>query len=77
MEINWSPVQTLRKMPVPTVDETSDTLLRTHRTMTRVRLSIMPLATIEAPKHMAQRMSQMVLSMPAIPPVDTSSFSSA
>ena len=42
-----------------------------------VMLSIMPLATITAPKHMAQTMSQIVFSMPAIPPVDTSSLSSA
>lgn len=45
--------------------------------MTCVKLSIIPLATMAAPKHIAHRMSQMVFSIPAMPPVETSSFSEA
>jgi hypothetical protein len=45
--------------------------------ITPVMLSIIRLATIEAPKHIAQSISQMVFSMPAIPLVDTSSLSEA
>ena len=74
--MNWSPVVMLRKRPVLAVDATSPTRLRTQLITTRVILSIIPLATMTAPKHMAQRMSQMVLSIPVMPPVDTNSFSS-
>jgi hypothetical protein len=75
MDMNWSPVVILRKIPVPTVDEISPTRLRMNRMTTPVMLSIIPLATIEAPKHMAQSISQIVYSMPAMPRVDTSSLS--
>ena len=77
MEMNWSPVVILRKMPVPTVDDTRLTRLRMKRMTIFVMLSIIRLATIAAPKHMAQRMSQMVLSMPAMPLVEISSLSEA
>ena len=77
MEMNWSPVVILRKMPVPTVDDTRLMRLRMKRMTIFVMLSIIRLATIAAPKHMAQRMSQMVLSMPAIPLVEISSLSEA
>ena len=77
IEINWSPVVIFKKMPVPTVEPTRLTRLFTQRRMTCVKLSIIPLATMAAPKHIAHRMSQMVFSMPAMPPVDTSSFSEA
>ena len=77
MEIYWSPVVILRKIPVPTVDETRLMRLRMNRMITPVMLSIIRLATIEAPKHIAQSISQMVFSMPAIPLVDTSSLSEA
>ena len=75
--INWSPVATFRNKPVLAVEATRPTLLRTQLITTFVILSIMPLATIAAPKHMAHTISQMVFSMPAMPPVDTSSFNSA
>ncbi len=75
MEINWSPVVMFRKIPVPTVDETKLNLLCIKRTMTRVILSIIPLATIAAPKHMAQSINHIVFSIPAIPFVEISSFS--
>ena len=72
--MNWSPVAVFRKMPVPTVEATRLTRVRTQRIMTLVMLSSMPLATIAAPKHIAQIISQMVFSIPAIPPVETRSF---
>ena len=75
--MNWSPVVILRKMPVPTVDDTRLMRLWMKRMTTFVMLSIIRLATIAAPKHMAQRMSQMVLSMPAMPLVEISSLSEA
>ena len=76
MDMNWSPVVRFRKMPVPTVDDTKLRRVFTKRMMTFVMLSIILLATIAAPKHIAQRISQMVLSMPDMPLVDTNSFSS-
>ena len=75
MDMNWSPVVRLRKRPVLAVVATRPKRWRAKRMMTRVMLSIMPLATITAPKHMAQRMSQIVLSMPDIPPVEIRSLS--
>ena len=75
--MNWSPVVKFRKIPVLTVDETSVKRERTHRIMTLVILDIMPLATMAAPKHIAQIISQMVFNMPFMPPVDTKSLSAA
>ena len=71
---NWSPITRLSKTPDVTVLQTSDTVLwMLFRSMWVMAWS-MPLATIHEPKHMAQRMSQMVLSMPAIPRVATRSL---
>ena len=77
MEMNWSPVERLRKRHVPTVEETRLKQLFAIRMMTWVMLVIIRLATIAEPKNMAQRMSHIVLSIPAIPPVETSSLSEA
>ena len=74
IEMDWSPVARFKNMPVPTVEETSDTRFFTKRRTTLVRLSNMRLATMEPPKHMEHMMSQIVLSIPAIPPVLTNSL---
>ena len=68
--MNWSPVVRLRKRPVHVVAPTKLKRLRAYCMMMRVMDSIMPLATIAAPKHIAEMMSQMVLSIPDIPPVE-------
>lgn len=74
IEMYWSLVTMFRSIPVQTVDATRPNVLRMKRMTTEVMLWSIPLATITPPKHMAQRMSQMVLSIPAIPPVDTRSL---
>ena len=61
----------LSSRPVTTWDVTSEKRPRTMRRSTRVMPSTIPPACMQAPKHMAQRMSHMVLSMPAMPRVET------
>ena len=59
MLINWSPVVRLSSKPESTVEPTSEKRVRTQRTITAVKLWIMPLASMAAPKHLAQMMSQL------------------
>lgn len=74
MDMYWSLVTIFKMKPVPTVAATRPNVLLISRRRRLVRLNNIPLATITPPKHMAQRISHMVFSIPAIPPVDTSSF---
>ena len=75
IEIYWSAVQRLKKMPAPTVEATAEKARRTKRRKTEVSAPSIPLPVITPPKHMAQMMSHTVLSMPAMPRVATSSSS--
>ena len=72
MERNWSPMMRLSNTPETTVEQTKERVLQMPRSSAWVMLLSMPLATMHEPKHMAQRMSQIVSSMPAIPRVATS-----
>lgn len=76
MEIYWSAVQMLRNSPDATVDVTSPTVRFIKRRNTEVMLPNIPLAAIAPPKHMAQRISQIVFIMPDMPRVATRLFSS-
>ena len=73
--IYWSAVVRLRNSPEQTVDATTLTLPFMKRTKTEVMLPSIPLAVMAPPKHMAQRISQTVFIMPAIPRVETRSVS--
>lgn len=72
MEMNWSPVVKLRNSPESTVEVTRLVQFRMNDIKALVMLLTMPAATMALPKKTEQRMSQMVLSIPTIPPVDTS-----
>ena len=59
-------------MPFITVDDTNPTLVFIRRrNMAERKLRNIPHAVIAPPNIMAERMSHMVLSMPAMPDVDT------
>ena len=60
-----------------TVEATRLSRVRTQLMTTLMMLSIIPLATMAAPKHMAQMMSHIVFSIPAMPPVETKSLSAS
>ena len=75
IEIYWSAVQRLKKIPDPSVEATAEKVRRTNFRKTAVSEPSMPLPVITPPKHMAQMMSHTVLSMPAMPRVATSSSS--
>ena len=75
IEMYWSAVQRLKKMPAPTVEATAEKARCTKRRKSSVSERSMPLPVITPPKHMAQMMSHTVLSMPAMPRVATSSSS--
>ena len=77
MLINWSPVVRLSNNPELTVVDTSPVRELMRFISTCVRLSSIPLAIIAAPKLMAQIINHTVLSIPAIPPVDTRSLRAA
>ena len=70
----WSAVTIFKNKPEHTVDATMPTLRFIKRRNTDVRLSSIPLAVMEPPKHMAQMISQIVFIMPAIPRVATKLF---
>lgn len=74
IEIYWSAVQRLKKMPAPTVDATAEKVRRTQRRKIAVSDRSMPLPVITPPKHMAQMISQIVFIIPAIPRVATKLF---
>ena len=74
---NWSPITKLSNTPDVTVEQTSDTVLWMLFRRTWVMAWSMLLATMQEPKHMAQRMSQMVSSIPAMPRVATKSLMEA
>ena len=71
IERNWSPITILSSKPEHTVDVTRLTVLCMARSNMRVRLFSIWLVTMQLPKHMAQSMSHTVLSIPAMPRVDT------
>ena len=62
----WSALTTLRKTPEKAVLATSETVPRTSRSKACIMLSSILVAVIAAPKDIAQRIIQMVFSMPAI-----------
>lgn len=70
----WSAVTIFKNKPEHTVDATMPTLRFIKRRNTDVRLSSIPLAVMEPPKHMAQMISQIVFIIPAIPRVATKLF---
>ena len=74
MDMYWSAVTIFKNKPEHTVDATMPTLRFIKRRNTDVRLSSIPLAVMEPPKHMAQMISQIVFIMPAIPRVATKLF---
>ena len=72
IEIYWSPVMRFMAIPLKTVAETSPTrVLTMRRAMALRKLRSMPQAVRAPPKIMAERISQMVSSMPDMPRVDT------
>ena len=73
----WSAVTIFKNKPEHTVDATMPTLRFIKRRNTDVRLSSIPLAVMEPPKHMAQMISQIVFIMPAIPRVATKLFNAS
>ena len=77
MPIYWSATVVLSISPVATVDDTVEMRPRAKRVNSLVMPAVMPPAVIVAPKHMAQRMSHTVESIPSIPLVATSSSSIA
>lgn len=68
---NWSPIIKLSSTPEATVEHTSEAVPLMPFSIICVMLLNIPLATMHEPKHMAQRMSHTVLSMPTIPRVAT------
>ena len=64
-------------MPVANVAPTAVVGRCANRIISRVIAPIIPLPVITPPKHIAQRISQIVLSIPPIPLVDTRSFRAA
>lgn len=74
MDMYWSAVTIFKNKPEHTVDATMPTLRFIKRRNTDVRLSSIPLAVMEPPKHMAQMISQIVFIIPAIPRVATKLF---
>ena len=77
MEMYWSAVTMLNKIPEPTVDATRLKVRRTKLRNTREIPAKKPLADITPPKHIAQSISHIVLNIPLIPRVATSSSSIA
>ena len=69
--MNWSPVTMLRKTPDEAVAPTSFVLVFAALIITNVMLSTIRLAIMTLPNSMAHIISQMVLSIPAIPRVAT------
>ena len=67
----------LKKMQVAAVEAIKEPTRCTLRIMDSAKTLSMPLSSIIPPKTMAQTISQMVLSIPAIPRVTRSSFTSA
>lgn len=72
MDMNWSPVVKLRNSPEKTVDVTRLVRFLINDIKALVMLLTIPAATMALPKKTEHRMSQMVLSMPTMPPVETS-----
>ena len=68
----WSPHTVFKNEPTQTVDATVDTVERANRKKMFVILFIIFVASIDAPKIIAQIISQIVLIIPAIPFVETS-----
>ena len=69
MDRYWSETMPLRAVPVMTVDATSPVRVRVKGFSSWARRAIMPLACMHAPKHIAQRIRNTVLSMPSMPRV--------
>ena len=65
MLMYWSAVARLRNIPEPTVDATTLTVFFMNRTNTEVMLPSIPLAVIAPPKHMAQIMSHITVTLQA------------
>ena len=72
----WSADTMFRNTPVKAVVATNETTPRTRRSNAFMIVSNIPVAVIAAPNSMAQIISQMVSSIPAIPRVATRSFNS-
>ena len=77
IERYWSHTARLKNIPAPSVEPTRPARLRVSGSTTEHILSSRPPAFRQAPKHMAQSMSQMVLSMPCMPRVATRALTAA
>ena len=73
----WSAVVRFSNKPEQTVELTSEKVDFIILRKIDVMLSIMPLAVMAPPKHIAQRISHIVLSIPDIPRVAIKSFTKA
>ena len=72
----WSETMPFRTVPVTTVEPTRPARVRVSGRRIRARSSIIPLDFMQPPKHIAQRIRNTVFSMPSMPRLVTSGFTS-